>query len=107
MADEVAVDDAAAPVAPATAIRWTTDISTSFFNAFSTILSDDVVATISEADFRLALIDYMQQAHSTAFDSSRLKQRLGEATKYATDFSPQLQLFNQRHTRWRRTEPLS
>jgi len=100
MADEVAVDDAAAPVAPTTATRWTADISTSFFNAFSTILSDDVVATVSEADFRLALIEYMQQAHNTAFDSSRLKQRLGEAAKYATDFSPQLQLFNQRRSRW-------
>ena len=100
MSDVVAADDASESILASTSTRWTPDMSTSFFNAFVTILNDEAVATITEADFRLSLVTHMQQQHDIAVDSAVLVSRLGSARKHAEDYAVQLQAFTERHRKW-------
>ena len=100
MSDVEDNDSDSVPNAHPFSTRWTTAISISFFHAFDTILSDDVVDIITEAEFRLTLAEHMQRHHDIALDSSKIRQRLGEARKHATELAQQQDIVDGRHREW-------
>ena len=59
--------------APTSTPRWTAAISISFFNALVAFLGSSDVATITEAELRVALIEHMLQQHEIVLDTSSVQ----------------------------------
>ena len=86
--------------APTSTPRWTAAISISFFNALVAFLGSSDVATITEAELRVALIEHMLQQHEIVLDTSSVQPRLAAIKKYVDEFELQSQAFNDLHRRW-------